>query len=525
MIRDFADVRDDDLVRAEVVVVGSGAAGIALALSLGAANRRVLLLESGGDRTPDPADPLNEGTTGVLAYEGLLAGRGRALGGTTTLWHGQCMRLHPIDFEPRAWLERSGWPITLADLDPYYADAERFLGVSGRGYGDARWAEHPALPPLGWDSSRLEHDFTEYTPQPSLVRTYRSRLRRSRQVTVLHGATVGGIEVRDGSVVALDVYGAAGRRSRLTTRNVVLAGGTIENARLLQLSDPAGQGLGTGRAHTGRFLQDHPIIRTAEVFPHDHRVLQERYVALHAGRHRLFPKVRLAERAQREARLLDATAVFVHEYDDQGVEAARRLVLAARRRERPTDAGRDLIAAAHSARPVLRTAFRRRVLHRATAERPSRVWLQLWLEQAPESDRRIRLGEQRDAFGLRRAHVDWTCSDLELETSRQLTRFVTADLERLGIASVRELAAMTDDAAWRASVIDAAHPAGTTRMARSPLDGVVDPDLAVHGIQGLSVVGGSVFPTSGYANPTLTIVALALRLADHLVVGFSAGRG
>jgi choline dehydrogenase-like flavoprotein len=128
----------------------------------------------------------------------------------------------------------------------------------------------------------------------------------------------------------------------------------------------------------------------------------------------------------------------------------------------------------------------------------------------------VTLADERDAHGLPLPRVDWRVSDTEVRTSRLMARWVAEDLRRHGLAEVHELPAMTDDAAWRASVTDAFHPAGTTRMSTGPDDGVVDVQLQVHGVDGLYVASSSVFPIAGYANPTLTIVALALRLAEHL---------
>jgi choline dehydrogenase-like flavoprotein len=170
------------------------------------------------------------------------------------------------------------------------------------------------------------------------------------------------------------------------------------------------------------------------------------------------------------------------------------------------------------ASPALIRALSRRYLRQlpSAGGPPGHVWLEVWLEQAPKASRRVRLAPSRDALGLPRAEVTWTCEPEEVEASRLLTRWIAEDLDRLGIARVRELPAMTDDSAWLATVRDGFHPAGTTRMSATPATGVVDPSLQVHGVEGLYVVGSSVFPTSGFANPTLTIVALAHRLAGHL---------
>lgn len=521
MIIDFERQRDLALPSDAVVVVGSGAAGLALTQTLSERGQHVVLVESGADLTASTqqvaqAQRLNQGDNIGLPYSGLLDGRSRNLGGTAQLWHGQCMRFHEIDLETRSWIPHSGWPLPLAALDGHYADAERWMGVTGLGYTRERWGEHPRLRPLDWDSSRLLHDFTEYSPSPLLGTEHRPQLLTDPLVHVLVRATVSRVVLEAGRAVGAEVLGPDGRRETITGRAIVLAAGTIENARILQLSDPAGVGLGLGREHTGRYLQDHPVIRTARIVPHDFRVLQDRYVALHRGRRRLFPKVRLAPEAQRAYGLLDATAVFVHDHDQESLAAARRWVLAARAHQTPERPVQDALTALSAPVPVLRDTFRRYIRHQATRTRPSAVWLQLWLEQAPNPDSRVTLSDDVDELGLRRPRVDWRAGGLERETSRRLTQWVIEDLVRLGVAEATALPAVHDDEAWQQTVDDAFHPAGTTRMSLHPTDGVVDPDLQVHGVPDLFAVGGSVFPTSGYANPTLTIAALAIRLGKHL---------
>ncbi len=464
----------------------------------------------------DQAAELNQGASLGVPYSGLVQGRARVLGGTTELWHGQCMRLHDIDLRERPWIGGSGWPLTLADLDRHYVAAERWLGLTGNSYGSERWDDHPNLAPIAWDPTHLLHDFTEYAPRPRLGYQRRRELEHDRLVQAVTNATVSRILVTAGRVTGVEACSPDGHRSIIPAGDVALAAGAVENARLLLLSDPEGVGLGDGREHTGRFLQDHPIVRTAEVIRNDYRVLQDRYLALHLGRRRWFPKVRLAPAAQEEQELVDATAVFVHDHQQPGLAAARRLLTAARAHRMPKRFWRDAVMAARAPLPVAHDAYRRYALSRSSGIRPSAVWLQLWLEQPPDPDSRISLGAATDSLGLRRAEVRWRVGENERRTSRVMTRWIAEDLRRLGVAQVRELSAMHDDDAWQAGVTDAFHPAGTTRMSADPGEGVVDRNLQVHGVRGLYVVGGSVFPTSGYANPTLTIVAMALRLGEHL---------
>ena len=135
----------------------------------------------------------------------------------------------------------------------------------------------------------------------------------------------------------------------------------------------------------------------------------------------------------------------------------------------------------------------------------------------PRPSSRVRLGEGTDALGLPRIVLEWGISDEERHTIRRCAELLAGELERAGLGEVvwdRNFSAT--DASWEGVVSDAYHAMGGTRMSASPEDGVVDPDGRVHDVENLSVAGASVFPTGGMANPTLTLLALALRLGDHL---------
>ena len=523
MIIDFRTATPAELTGlpvSAVVVVGAGAAGLAVTLALEDAGRPVVLVESGGDPRDVEAQQenavLNPGEVVGHPYIGLTGGRARVLGGATQLWLGQCTRLHPLDLAPRSWVAGSGWPLGLDDLAPWYDRAERWFELSGGGYGPDRWSEHPRLTPVPWSPDKLQHDFTEYTNVLHQGSRHRRRLERSSLVTVLQHATVARVVLDGDRATGVEVRALGGRSAEVRGRDVVLAGGAIENARVLMLSDPEGVGLGTGREATGRYLQDHPVVETLEVRGADPAFLQDRYLTLHRGRRRLYPKVRLAPEAQEREQLLDANAVFLHQREDPGLDAVRRILAAVRQRAVPENGAKDLVQAVGGVGALVRTAYRRYVKGLSAGARASRVTLQVWMEQAADPDSRVRLGSGRDPLGLPVAEVDWRVGEGEMRTSRALSRWVAEDLRRHGIAEVRELPPMLDDDAWRAGVTDACHPSGTTRMSADPREGVVDPHGQVHGVAGLHVAGSSVFPVAGYANPTLTTVALSLRLADRL---------
>jgi choline dehydrogenase-like flavoprotein len=147
---------------------------------------------------------------------------------------------------------------------------------------------------------------------------------------------------------------------------------------------------------------------------------------------------------------------------------------------------------------------------------PKSMWLLSMCEQAPNPDSRVMLSDQRDPLGMLRIRLDWRLTELDRRTAEMTATSVRDEFSRLGIAQVKQAAWLSSASDWRQHLSGAFHPTGTTRMSVNPGDGVVDANCRVHGTANLYVGGSSVFPTSGYANPTLTIVALAIRTADTL---------
>lgn len=516
MIEDLRRSPEGRLFEADVCIVGAGPAGVALARALSGSGLRILLVESGGLAIEPAVQSLNVAETTGLPHHGAVEGRARALGGAGRLWAGQCLRLDRLDFTRRAWIPDSGWPIACDLLEPHYEAAERFFKVEGLATDRSVYAQFGQQAPA-WQDGTLDSMFTVYTPEIDVGRHHVAALRRATDLQVLLHANVVRIDVSDdtdAAVSCLQLRTLDGRTARARARAYVLCGGGIENARLLLASDrQRAAGLGNARDLVGRYFQDHPNGMTATLEGGDAGSLQARFRMLY-GRHRYFPKFRLSPDRQAADKASNATAHLVFEEEgDAGLAALRAFVSAGRRRRLPPRPLSEALRLARGADAVGRVALAR--LRGVSAGRPTAIRLQCHLEQAPDRDSRIRLSREVDALGLRRAAIDWRLGAQERHTAQVLTRVVGAEFARLGLGTLVE-ADWLGGADWRSHLSDAYHHAGTTRMASDASVGVVDTDLRVFELRNLFVCGGSVFPTSGYANPTLTIVALALRLSAHL---------
>ena len=530
---DARDVRDGSTLEADLCIIGAGPAGLTIARALAPRGLRIVILESGGRRADPAVQALCAGTTTDPAYVDPMLTRRRQAGGTARDWNtavgpeigAKYLPLDPIDFEARPWVPGSGWPFDRVALEPYYRRAHEVCELGPASYRPEDWTdpEHPALELAG---GRLVTAVYRY----GLARTFTDvRLdevcRGPNSVVCLHGTVV---ELATGSdprtVTHARVRGLAGPRFQARARLFVLAAGGIENARLLLLSTGAcARGLGNEHDLVGRYFMDHPRDYSCALVPFD-RALFDRagFYDVHAAPGGfVMGRLALGVGCLREEQLLNVSATLRPRppgHRSAGMEALRALRRTSLRRP-----GLVLGRAGRLARglgDVLGYGYRRYLLgHEAAdaawaglpdkARRFGTFELLLNLEQAPDPDNRVTLGRERDALDQPRAHLAWRWRERDQRSLDRVRRILGEELERAGIGRLVPIAGTTLDP-------NAHHHLGATRMHRDPRQGVVDEHCRVHATGNLFVAGSSLFPTGGCANPTLTIVALALRLADHL---------
>jgi len=508
-------------VECDVCIVGGGPAGITLALELANRGRSVCLLESGGLGHERGSQALLDGEVAGGAYPKLIETRSAMLGGATGVWAGWCRPLDAVDFEPRGWVADGGWPFPHGELLACVPRAHELCGLGPADYDAAAWEARTGLARLPLADPGLEPAMF-HARAWRFGTEHRPALQRGPGIRVLLHATALALERGDGGARIARVRAGTlnGRRFDVVGRIVVLAAGGIENARILLLSgESPEQAVGNDHGLVGRYFMEHGFVNAGSFVPRDPDLsLAFHFPVAGGGGPAVRAVLALAAAAQRERRLLNGAIFFhpayeAHEvFDSPEVQAMLEIGNKLRGRAVPGGIGRR-VATALGAPGKLLTAIRRKLAARGG---PQPRWrTRALFECAPRRDNRVTLARDKDAFGRPLARLEWRAADADIASCRAMHALFDASLRQAGLGHFE--ARFPDDVgAWRAAIEGGKHHMGTTRMHADPRRGVTDADARVHGLSNLYVAGSSVFPTGGYANPTLTLVALAVRLVRHL---------
>lgn len=551
--------RPGDAVATDVVIVGSGPAGLALGLKLATSyGLDVLLLEAGGRRFDfdDQSRFFAHDRLSDPRHAPADLYRRRMLGGTSTVWGGRCIPMSADDFVPRPELGRGGWPIAYDDVARYYPDALAFLDA-GAAHFDAASAFPDDPVPLapGSAGGPLVLDAVERFSLPSdVAREHRRAMDAAASLRiVLNAPCVEILTSQDGqAATGVRVAPENGRPFDVRARAVVIAAGGLETPRLLLWSRrgtgaEAPRGVGNAHDNVGRYYMTHvsgqigevrfsspkPLLRLGYKKSHD-GVWCRRMIGLSADTQRQFalpnfvmrPSIPSIDDPEHGSSVLSAAflvkRLIIAEYSRRlsapGMEPAAappsRLALAGRH-------GWNVVKGAPSLAVFGVSWMQKRVLARRKLpslflEHPASHYpISYDAEQLPSRANRVSLGSSRDPLGIPRPDIQWS---IDPDFAKQMERAydtLSAAFTADGIGSITltasERAGLTEHCGAQGG-----HFIGTARMSATPADGVVDGNQEVWDTKGLFVAGSAVFPTSGFANPTLTIVASSLRLADIL---------
>ncbi len=537
-----------EMLLGDICIVGGGPAGITLAHELCTSGLKIILIESGSTRKQSAAEALNAGAEVSGGFAPLSLFRRRMLGGASVVWGGRCVPFDPIDFEAREHVPLSGWPVSYGEIAAYYPRAASYCEVGSGSFQASAWKQVSAPFLDGFSSDDvLTSSYERFSAPTNFAKKYGPALRAAASVVVLTNTTCTElVSAGDGQVTEARCATLADTRLRVRAGKFVVAAGGVETYRLLANSTAqAGHALGDSGGMLGRCLMNHvegTLGRLVLDRP-DRRIawgFERSGEGVYCRR-----RITVSPSAQRQHKTLNFVARLHHElvadprHHNSILSAmflVKRMLLPEYRAKLSLveDAGMAASGAGFwglHARNILLGApalagfsagwlWRRHLIYRripyVVLESRRGVYpLDINAEESPNPASHVYLTGTRDRFGTRQVGVKWCPSEQDFDSIATSCRILRDAFAASGTGAYQFDDTKLDESVRKFQPVGG-HHMGVTRMSKSPAEGVVDGNCRVHGTPNLFVSSASVFPTSSHANPTLTIVALSVRLAKHL---------
>lgn len=500
---DARNLPNHTLIEGDICIIGAGAAGISMALEWMNTPHKVILLEGGGFEYDAKMQDLYKGKTTGQRYYPLESARLHYFGGTTGHWAGFCSPFDPIDFKKRDWVPHSGWPIQREELDPFYDRAHQNLDLGLYEYSAKYWLRKDStMVSLPFDENVVFNKIWQFSTPTRFGIKYKDIIVNAPNIHLYTYANVTNIIANEhaSEIKEVTIKNFAGKEHTVKAKYYVVACCAIQNARLLLASNKqAPNGLGNDNDLVGRYFMEHLEIKSAEMWFAQPDPLK--LYSLDFGKTKLRAELAISEKKQEELKILNGTASFTP------LEIAKN-----------EPAFIDI----WTADPVEREKNMAKIdkQEKASDSKNGYKSYQLFtrVEQAPNPSSRVTLDTDTDALGMRRAMLHWELTPLEKRSIRTIYELIGQQLGNASKGRVRLMEYLQDehDNSWPEFTGGGWHHMGTTRMGNDPKQSVVDANCKVHGINNLFMAGSSCYVTAGAPNPTLTLVALTLRLSDHL---------
>jgi choline dehydrogenase-like flavoprotein len=467
---------------------------------------KVILLEGGGFDYDDRVQELYRGRETGQPYYPLKSSRLHYFGGTTGHWAGMCTTFDAIDFTKRDWVPHSGWPITRKDLDPFYERAHRVVEIGPYNYDLGFWQKkYPDFIPLPFDKEVIWSKIWQFSPPTRFGKRYRETIFNAPNVHLYTYANLVDITANEAvsSVQEITVKNFTGKSHRVRAKYFILACNGIQNPRiLLAANKQAPKGLGNDHDLVGRYFMEHLEIKSAELWLKDSDKLNLYRLGRDAR-----AELAIHEKKQAELRILNGTASF------SPLQIARKMKPAIEAWN-----GEDPRANLSTLRESGGKAYEKKWYEKFQLNGDKAYELFTRIEQAPNPRSQVTIDKEKDELGMPRAALNWELTEIDKRSIRALYLLIGQQLgiTRLGRVKMMDYLDDENDKTWPTFTGGGWHHMGTTRMHEDPKQGVVDANCQVHGINNLFVAGSSCYTTGGAVNPTLTLIALSLRVSDRV---------
>jgi len=547
MLIDARTLSADETIETEVCIIGTGPAGLSLARELAGQDFRVCLLESGGLDLPDPdTESLAEVETEGDFVQVFSDRRNRRFGGNSSYWginisKGQLglrhVPLDDVDFEKRDGFPYSGWPFERDHLVPYYERAQKVCKLGPFTYEAEDWedANSPQLPFIG---NRVTTRMFQFGPGAAFYKEYRDEINRSGNVTTYLHATAVELETEETAqtVTRVRVACLQGNKFWVKAKIVILAAGGVESAHLLLLSNKTQKaGLGNQNDLVGRFFMDHPLVYGGLFVPSNPKMFDSMalYDLRQLSKGTVMGGLSFTNEAMRREQLLNVSMLLLPrpiKYQSSEAVSSLKALFSSRGYKEGAKGTLEHLNKVVTGLDEIAGSFYDKLTKKdlpfwpnlsqggwsnlPNKERIYNVFEVLHqTEQTPHPDNRVMLGDGLDKLGRRKAKMQTCWREDDIQGVKRAQAVFAEEIARAGLGRYE---IEQDGDLPVISTAGTSHHLGTTRMDVDPKQGVVDENCKVHGVSNLFIASSAVFPTGGYGNPTLTIVALAIRIADRV---------
>jgi choline dehydrogenase-like flavoprotein len=507
---DARELDNFSTIDGDICIIGSGAAGISIALEWMKTPYKIILLEGGGFDYDERAQDLFRGKNTGQNYYPLKSTRLHYFGGTTGHWGGMCSIFDPIVFQQRDWVPRSGWPFSSDELIPYYKRACCNLDIGEYQFNFDYWQQQdPSLTPLLPNQDIFWNKIWKFG-MPGAARfgkKYKDIIVGASNIHLYTYANAVEIKTNQAAsaVTEVTVKNYAGKTHKIKAKYFIIACCSIQTSRLLLASNKQiPNGIGNDHDLVGRHFMEHPELKSADLW-------LTRSSALKAYM-RTPPNIRseLAMHPHWQAKHNILNGILSFTPLEQAKKKPPYIQTWINEDPRKNEEVASEIQSNSTQQSRLSKIF--------GSGKYNSFEITLRLEQAPNPLSRVTLDTEKDELGVPRANLNWAFTDMERKSARKILEIFGQQVGIAGIGRVELREDLRDDKETHmpSTTSGGWHHMGTTRMNNDPQKGVVDSNCQIHGIGNLFVAGSSCFPNGAAVNPTFTIVALSLRLSDHI---------
>ncbi|MCU4675541.1 GMC oxidoreductase [Catenovulum sp. 2E275] len=512
---------------ADICIIGGGVAGIVLARELKDSYAKIIMVEGGDEYYSQDSQDLYQSNK-TTHFPNTHYSRLRFLGGSSNHWENNTSPFTALDFEKREWIPNSGWPLSLDDIEPFYMQAATYCGTEPDGYNTNYWKSKYQQEDLFAASGKVQTQIAKSSlPPVRFFAQYGEELKQTENILIYKNSNLVDMNYESGKrkITSIIAQSYTGKKLTINAKVFIMCLGGLENARmLLHFNDKYDNGLGNQGGNVGAYLMEHPTVRAVYMFKQEKKNFD--FYQAHYEQSRVIKGfLSLTEQALRQEKSVNLRIPLMNASEFElsaGISSAHILADELSQVSMPDDFGTHVMNVLSDLDMVIEGLARKHFDKRIFESANDNIGFlpAMMTEQTPIRENCIKLSEKKDGFGLRLMDIEYQITQDDRNRIWKSLNVLAKEFGALGLGRVK-LNPEFSSRIWGSQLGFSNHHMGTTKMAETEKDGVVDKNSLVFGTSNLFMAGSSVFCTGSHVPPTLTICAMSIRLAEYIKTEFN----